>query len=442
MSIQSEISRISGNVSAALTAITQKGGTVPAGSNSDNLATLISQIPTGGGGGGSGSVEEKDVNFFDYDGTIVASYTVADFKNLSAFPDNPSHSGLISQGWNWTLADAKNYAEDYGFLDIGQMYATDDGKTRVYIQLQDGRLSPIFAVAVNGTATVNFGDGSAEETLTGTNLTTAKPAQHTYQAPGKYTVTVEPADGSAIAIIGNSYGTYLLVQVLSNELTKNYVYSSCIEKVEIGARCNIGAYAFARCTNMTSLTIPSSVVAIGNSAFNTNSSIRHVTIPIGVVAAGSSTFAYSRGIRTVSLPRGVRIGAAFFQQCDSLKRATLGVGTVTFGNSALATCNALKKVSIPEGIVGLGNSFLYQSYSISEVTVPSTVTTLGSSDFSNCYGLGKLRFKPQSPPSASNSNTFYNLPTDCKIYVPSGALSAYTSASNYPSSSTYTYVEE
>lgn len=52
MSIQSEITRISGNVSDAMTAIANKGVTVPQGSNSDDLATLIAQISGGGGGGG------------------------------------------------------------------------------------------------------------------------------------------------------------------------------------------------------------------------------------------------------------------------------------------------------------------------------------------------------------------------------------------------------
>lgn len=46
MSISTEITRISGNVSDALTAIGAKGVTVPSGSNSDNLATLITSIPT------------------------------------------------------------------------------------------------------------------------------------------------------------------------------------------------------------------------------------------------------------------------------------------------------------------------------------------------------------------------------------------------------------
>lgn len=51
MSIQSEITRISGNVSDALTAIEAKGVTIPSGANSDDLATLIGQISAGGGSG-------------------------------------------------------------------------------------------------------------------------------------------------------------------------------------------------------------------------------------------------------------------------------------------------------------------------------------------------------------------------------------------------------
>lgn len=51
MSVQSEITRISGNVSAALAAIADKGVDVPDGSTSDALAGLIAAIEAGGGGG-------------------------------------------------------------------------------------------------------------------------------------------------------------------------------------------------------------------------------------------------------------------------------------------------------------------------------------------------------------------------------------------------------
>jgi hypothetical protein len=68
------------------------------------------------------------------------------------------------------------------------------------------------------------------------------------------------------------------------------------------------------------------------------------------------------------------------------------------------------------------------------------VTSIGNYAFHSNYGIGKIVFKNSTPPTVS-SNTFTNVPTDCKIYVPEGSLSAYTSANYYPSSSTYTYVE-
>ena len=61
----------------------------------------------GGGGGGSGGSGENDVTFYDYDGSIVTSYSAADFAALTEMPANPSHEGLTAQGWNWSLTDAQ-----------------------------------------------------------------------------------------------------------------------------------------------------------------------------------------------------------------------------------------------------------------------------------------------------------------------------------------------
>lgn len=55
MSVQTQIDRISGAVSAALTALAEKGVTVPAGTKVDGLAALIAAIEAGGGGSGGGS---------------------------------------------------------------------------------------------------------------------------------------------------------------------------------------------------------------------------------------------------------------------------------------------------------------------------------------------------------------------------------------------------
>lgn len=167
MSIASEISRLQTAKSALKTSIENKGVTVPSTTLIDGYASLVDQIS----GGGSANLSDP-VRFFDYDGTLVYSYSAADFANLNAFPDNPSHSGLTAQGWNWALADAKTYVATHGWLDIGQMYVTDDGVTRIYITLESSNaLSPYFALGINGTVNVNWGDGTNTD-LSGSSLIT------------------------------------------------------------------------------------------------------------------------------------------------------------------------------------------------------------------------------------------------------------------------------
>ena len=51
MSVASELETLQTNIGAAYTAIGNKGGTVPANKNTDNLATAINSISGGGGGG-------------------------------------------------------------------------------------------------------------------------------------------------------------------------------------------------------------------------------------------------------------------------------------------------------------------------------------------------------------------------------------------------------
>ena len=69
---------------------------------------------------------KKDVNFYDYDGTLVAGYTVSEAQALSTLPTAPTHTGLTFQEWNYTLAEINATVSS---LDIGATYITTDGKS-------------------------------------------------------------------------------------------------------------------------------------------------------------------------------------------------------------------------------------------------------------------------------------------------------------------------
>ncbi len=349
---------------------------------------------TASGGGGGGSASPKQINFIDYDGTIVESYTKTEWQSVTALPSNPSHSGLTAQGWNWTKAqiDAQLTAAPEGDVWVGQMYITDDGKTRVYIRLEKGRLHPYFGICPKGTVVVDWGDNSATATLTGTSLTTVETADHEYASAGDYVITLTVSSGT-FAFYGVSNTSYILRKSSSSTAANvNKVYTSAVRKIELGSTARIGDYAFNFCQNLTSITMPSGVTSIGNNAFYNCYSLASITIPSGVTS---------------------------------------------ISDNAVRACYSLTSITIPSRVTSISNSAFYGCYSLTSITIPSGVTSIGTSVFHNCYGMAEYHLLPTTPPTLSNTNAFQNIQSDCKIYVPSASLTTYKTASNWSAYASY-----
>ena len=392
-------------------------------------AGVLSPAPSGGG-----SVAQKDVNFYGYDGSIVASYSAADFANLAQLPANPSHTGLTSQGWNWTLADAKTCVAAYGKLDVGQMYTTADGKTRLYITIPPNApaytrtLGLKFSIT-SGSVTVDYGDGSTAVTVTDANVSLS----HDYTDTGDYVITLTVNSG--------------IVQFndkIFNDSDANANRRSWLKRLEIGSSlASIGNSVFTNCYGLQSVTIPNTVTSIGNGVFSNCYGLRSVIIPNTVTSIGISMFTNCFGLQSVTIPNTVTsIGNSVFSGCYGLQSVTIPSNVTSIGNNEFNNCRSLTSVMIHGGVTSIGSSAFYNCYSLPSVTIPSSVTSIGANAFESCYGLGSIHFKPTTPPTVDNSNAWGNLQTSCKIYVPAGKLSDYTGATNYPSSSTYTYVEE
>ena len=113
------------DVADAIRAKTGSSDTIQA----STFDTAIANIPSGGGG-----IEEKDVNFYDYDGTLLYAYTKAEFLALESMPENPTHEGLTANGWNWTLQEMKQYTTDNDICMAGQIYTPTDGKNKFIVK--------------------------------------------------------------------------------------------------------------------------------------------------------------------------------------------------------------------------------------------------------------------------------------------------------------------
>jgi hypothetical protein len=130
-----------------------------------------------------------------------------------------------------------------------------------------------------------------------------------------------------------------------------------------------------------------------------------------------------------------------FAKCMKLVEANITCASNVTTMGSFQNCYSLEKISIPDSITTIpANGFA--NCALKKVTIPKNVVNIYANAFSSCNALKEIHFKPVTPPTLAASTAFHNLPTDCVIYVPRGSLEAYTTATNYPSSATYTYVEE
>ena len=169
-----------------------------------------------------------------------------------------------------------------------------DGKTRLFIRLEEGRLNPQLGLGINGSVDVDWGDGTEHGTLTGSNVSTTVYKTHTYAQAGDYIITLTVT--GSMQFNGTSGYGYILGKQGGNNNT-NRVYLNALQMLYIGDNItSIGSNAFQNCSSLTSVSIPEGVTSIGSSAFSGCSSLTSVSIPEGVTSISSSAFSSCYGL--------------------------------------------------------------------------------------------------------------------------------------------------
>lgn len=164
----------------------------------------------------------------------------------------------------------------------------------------------------------------------------------------------------------------------------------------------IDNYAFSNCKNITEITIPDSVMEIGEFAFLGCTSLLKVVLSKNMTAIEAQTFSGCSSLESIIIPEGVtKIGTrsksedfmcdgAAFYGCTSLKEIIIPDSVTEIWWRAFSGCTSLSKVKLPKNLTSINSDVFSGCTSLAEITIPDSVTEIGSSAFSGCTSLSKV----------------------------------------------------
>jgi hypothetical protein len=200
---------------------------------------------------------------------------------------------------------------------------------------------------------------------------------------------------------GNTFVVnYITYQITSSTTVRTYEYN-----VAGGTVVNIPASVDFAC-------ITYNVSEIGNNSFYQNN-LTSVTIPNSVINIGQSAF-FNNDLLTVTIPDNViTIGDGAFAQNQNMSNLVLGDNLTTIGGFAFRFC-ALNEITIPASVTNIG------VVAFGGLAGPSAITDV------YCQGMVPPTISTSSLP---NSDTFNQVRNTIHLHIPAGTMGVYVTDS-------------
>ena len=140
-----------------------------------------------------------------------------------------------------------------------------------------------------------------------------------------------------------------------------YYYDNLFNNKVYTSNDEIGEYAFAYCSGLTSLTLPVGITSIGEFAFSGCSGLTSLNLPAGITSIDKYAFSGCSRLTSLNLPAGITwIGESAFSYCSGLTSIYVYAEKVPrIGRYAFEGCASRKcTLYVPKGT--------YDNYRLSE----------------------------------------------------------------------------
>lgn len=381
--------------------------------------------------------EESDINFWDYDGTLLYAWTLAELATKTELPPLPSHDGLICQGWNWTLQDIKDAGRE---LDIGALYITDDGKTRLYVDVDTETWDDFvlnYWQSTRNATTVDWGDGTTPDSINGDSYVEHR---HVYAASGSYVITMSVKDGATMWLGRDSW-------MLIAKREADSGRCAMLRRVEVGARVTtITNNTFQFCGRLESISIPQNVEVEGYVTFNQATQLRVIVIQSITnvfrtfynctnlrAIAGPGTMGYTdKYTLTNTAVRQLNAAVTVAYTVQSLERVHIKAVNGQVGD--FSACRSLLAVTIPADATTFVSAAFQGDNALRRVTCLGDIASIPAQVFQRCYPLRFVDLTHcTAVPTLANVNAFDKTHPQLEIRVPASLVAAWKASTNWSS---------
>ena len=387
------------------------------------------------------------------------------------------HLSMTYHEWNWGECPHRLYK-----VTISLENCRSEG-IAINQKNGDGSLTELGKTDESGTLVVYLKEGEYSLTATDVNKTYSKTftvnqgavdlAGHalTIELPLTSSVIVNPSnpiasgtcgtnltwslDGLGTLIISGTGSMTDFTSSYDDDTKENSVDSPWfehrldIQKIIINSGVtSIGNFAFAFCSNVTSVSVPDSVTRIGQGCFAQCANLTSIALPDDVTSIPMGSFTGCSSLVSISYSSKLEsIGLMAFEDCVSLRSIDLPYGLTSIGYAAFMDCHSLTSITLPESLSGLGGfigevfanctsltsvtfprSFTSTGFgtfggctSLVDVTIPDTITTIGASTFSDCTSLTNITLP--SSITAIGEDAFSGCTSLTSFVIPNGVPS-------------------
>lgn len=191
-----------------------------------------------------------------------------------------------------------------------------------------------------------------------------------------------------------------------------------------------GAFNFC---GMSTITLPSTLIHIGNSVFMSCTNLTEIGIPASVEYTGTSLFDYCSSLRKVTLEDGPNLlqwnFLCYNGAPESIEELYVGRPYQTPENRDAFRALPIKKITFGEYLENIyAEDVAYCSETLETVILGKGIKWIAGSAFEGDWLVNQLYVKAVEPPYVDGETLGHISPETCTLYVPQSSLEAYKAA--------------